>query len=187
MGFRYGKSGFVEINMKLETSRLTIRYIKDSDWGSLIDIWSDFSQSEFAKYDIPHSTDETVVQAKAKQWTAISPEKEHMFFAVCLEADMIGYFDFHKTDDGYECGYCFHSRYHGNGYAKESLSALIKRLSDDHRTRFVAGTALKNEPSVKLLENVGFEKIGEEQVSFYKDENGNDINFTGGIFLYETT
>lgn len=108
-----------------------------------------------------------------------------MFFSVCLGEEMIGYADFHKTADGYELGYCFDSAYHGQGYANESLSALMDQLSDGRRTRFTAGTALKNVPSVRLLESLGFEKVGEEQVSFYKDKNGGNIYFTGGIFARE--
>lgn len=108
-----------------------------------------------------------------------------MFFSVCLGDGMIGYADFHKTADGYEMGYCFHSAYHGKGYAKESLSALMDWLSAGRRTYFTAGTALKNTPSVMLLKSLGFEKTEEEEVSFYKDENGGDICFTGGIFTCE--
>lgn len=172
-------------DMTVNTPRLLIRYTEENDWKSLIRIWTDFGHSEFAKYDVPHTTDELAVREKARQWAALSPGKEHMFFSVCLGGEMIGYADFHKTADGYELGYCFHSAYHGHGYAKESLSALMDRLSDGRRARFTAGTALKNVPSVRLLKSLGFAKIGEEQVSFYRDENGENTYFTGGIFACE--
>ena len=58
----------------------------------------------------------------------------------------------------------------------------MDRLSGGRKTRFTAGTALMNLPSVRLLKSLGFEKISEELVSFYKDENGGNIYFTGGIF-----
>ena len=35
---------------------------------------------------------------------------------------------------------------------------------------------------VPLLNSLGFKQIGEEKVSFYKDEDGNDIYFDGGLF-----
>ena len=123
---------------------------------------------------------------KARRWAEVSPKMEHIFFAVCVGGKMIGYIDFHKNTEGYECGYCFHSDYFGNGYAKESIRALMKWLSNKQETRFTVGTALNNTPSVKLLESLGFVKIGEEKVSFYKDENGEDIYFTGGIFVFDT-
>ena len=39
-----------------------------------------------------------------------------------------------------------------------------------------------NLPSVKLLKSLGFELVDTEKVSFYKDDEGNDIIFDGGIF-----
>ena len=169
--------------MVLKTARLNIRYIESDDWKNLIEIWKDFNQSEFSKYDVPHSLDETEVREKAECWAKVSPHKEHMFFAVCNQKEMFGYIDFHKTDDVYECGYCFHSKFHGKGYAKESMQMLMEWLSRDGSKRFMAGTALNNLPSVKLLTSLGFQKIKEEKVSFYKDEKGEDIYFDGGIFM----
>lgn len=68
---------------------------------------------------------------------------EHMFFATCLNDEMIGFIH--------------------------------------------AGTALRNVPSVILLKRLGFELIGTEEVSFFKDESGNDIYFEGGNFLKNLT
>ena len=171
--------------MKLKTQRLNIRFIEENDWKSLMRIWDDFSHSQYAKYDVPHTRSTAEVQRIAKLWADASPQMEHIFFVICLENQIIGYADFHKETNGYECGYCFHSDFHGNGYAKESLLALMKLLSNGRNTRFFVGTALDNLPSVRLLKSLGFEKIDEEQVSFYKDENGNDIYFTGGGFASE--
>ena len=48
--------------------------------------------------------------------------------------------------------------------------------------RLTAGTAINNAPSVMLLKSLGFELIETEKVSFYKDADGNDIVFDGGLF-----
>lgn len=53
-------------------------------------------------------------------------------------------------------------------------------------TNFTVGTAIDNAPSVALLKSLGFELIGTEKVSFYKDSQGNDIVFEGGIFELNT-
>ena len=172
--------------MVLQTARLKIRYIEPDDWNALIEIWRDFGQSAFAKYDVPHSLDEAEVREKTKRWAKASPHQEHMIFADCNQREMLGYIDFHKNSDGYECGYCFHSKFHGRGYAKESMQILMEWLSRDGCKRFVARTALENLPSVKLLASLGFRKTGEEKVSFYKDEMGTDIYFDGGIFMMDT-
>jgi len=99
---------------------------------------------------------------------------------------VIGYATFHIREDGYELGYCFHSAYHGKGYAKESLTALFDYLGTLGITKFTAGTAIQNIPSVSLLKSLGFQLIGTEDVSFYQDAQGNDIVFEGGIFKLNT-
>ncbi len=122
--------------MLLETNRLQIRYIKESDWQSIKGIWDDFSLSEYAQYDVPHDRNDADVRTRMSLWEKANGGMEHLFFAVCLrdkgefrERDVvIGYIAFNKRESGYEIGYCFHSDYHGKGYAKESHLALIDYL-----------------------------------------------------------
>jgi len=56
------------------------------------------------------------------------------------------------------------------GYARESHLALFEYLRTQGITKFTAGTAIGNTPSVALLKSLGFELTGTEQVSFYKDK-----------------
>lgn len=105
-----------------------------------------------------------------------------MFFAICLNDIVIGYSSFNIRGDGYEMGYCFHSAYHGKGYAKESHLAIFEYLHKLGIKRITVGTAICNIPSVSFLKAMGFRQIGTEEVSFYKDANGNNIVFEGGIF-----
>lgn len=170
------------IKMKIKTKRLLIRKVTANDWESIKRIWDDFRTSKYAQYDIPHKSDEDEIRLQIGKWAEANKGEMHMFFAVCIEDNMIGYIDFHDTGNGYDSGYCFHSVYHGKGYAKESCQALINYLSDMGVRRITAGTALNNISSVRLLCSLGFEQIGTERVSFYKDDAGNDIYFDGGIF-----
>lgn len=64
--------------------------------------------------------------------------------------------------------------------------ALIDYLRTLGITKFTAGTAINNIPSVSLLKSLGFKMIGTENVSFYKDALGQDIVFEGGIFELNT-
>lgn len=167
--------------MLLTTDRLIIRPVQLDDWKRLKDLWIDFSASEYAQYDMPHATDDERAFSRVSRWAACTGT-DHMFFAVCLDATVIGYIAFNKRESSHEIGYCFHSAYHGKGYAKESHLALFEHLRTLGITRFTAGTAISNAPSVALLKSLGFTLTGHEKVSFYKDENGNDIVFDGGIF-----
>ena len=168
--------------MLLKTDRLTIRHIVADDWKRIKEIWIDFNASAFSKYDVPHNTEDEDVCRRIAKWAVANSGTEHMFFAICLGDILIGYSAFNIREDGYEIGYCFHSMYHGKGYAMESHVALLDYLHTLRITKFTAGTAINNIPSVSLLKKLGFELIGRESVSFYKDSEGNDIVFEGGIF-----
>ncbi len=172
--------------MLIKTDRLTIRHIVEDDWKSIKDIWQDFKSSEYAQYDIPHDTDDKAVCERISKWAKFNSGVEHMFFAVCLEDVVIGYIAFNISECGHEVGYCFHSNYHGKGYAKESHIALFDYLRGLDITKFTVGTAINNKPSMLLLKSLGFELVGTEKVSFYKDTEGNDIVFDGGIFELTT-
>ena len=142
-------------------------------------IAADFRKSEYAIYDMPLPVEEQEIKALTRQFA-----QSHLFFAVMLDEDMIGYVCFHEEDGNYDLGYCFHSDYQGKGYAYESCSALMEHVAKTRAPKaFTAGTALKNVPSCKLLGKLGFVLQGTETLSFHKDEEGNDIAFEGGLFV----
>jgi len=168
--------------MLIQTKHLIIRRIQENDWIHIKEIWKSFNASPYSQYDMPHSTENKEVHTRIARWATFHNSKEHLFFAVCLNEIIIGYVAFNIRENSHEIGYCFHSDYHGNGYAKESMSALFEYLKTLGITKLSAGTALNNKPSVALLQSLGFELVGTEKVSFYKDLTGNDIVFDGGIF-----
>lgn len=167
----------------IKTERLNIRRITKNDWQSIKEILEDQKDSPYARFDRPKDTDNEVVKKITEKWASSMGSLDHMFFAVCLEERMIGYVALNKCEGGYEIGYCFHSKYHKKGYARESIFALLcSVINMQPGVLITAGTALENTPSVKLLLSLGFRLIGTEKVSFYKDENGQDIYFEGGVF-----
>ena len=169
--------------MQIRTERLLIRPTAAEDWPAVRNIWAALAPLPMAQYDKPHNTDPENVRARISRWADFTRRgTEHMFFAVCLDDAVIGYFAFNQRKTGYEVGYSFHPAHHGKGYAKEALTALLSHLRSQGFARFSAGTALNNAPSVRLLTGLGFRLTGTEQVSFYKDEQGRDIVFDGGIF-----
>ena len=173
------------MNATLQTERLTLRPVRAQDWPAIQRIWEDQKQSPLAQYDKPNDTGDAAVQARIARWAAACTGGAHIFYAVCRKETVIGYFSFNAREDGYELGYCFHSAYHGHGYAREALSALLQCFARSGHRRFTAGTALNNTPSVRLLLSQGFRQTGAEQVSFYQDPQGRDIVFEGGLFALE--
>lgn len=172
----------------ITTERLTIRHVAETDWPAVRDIWAALAPLPMAQYDKPHDLSMDSVRARIAHWAAFTRKgTEHMFFAVCLDGEVIGYFAFNQREKGHEVGYSFHPANHGKGYAKEALTALLAHLRQQGFVHFSAGCALNNTPSVRLLESVGFRLVGTEKVSFYKDAGGADIVFDGGIYELEMT
>lgn len=167
--------------MIIETQRLLIRPVRMEDWRTVQEIWKDFNSSEYAGYDRHGSTEDEAVMKRVEQWIRLDGYLE-MILAVCLSDEVIGYISLYGDGQTYEMGYCFHSRYHRNGYGKESISAVMQELGRRGADRILAGTAAANIPSVRLLESLGFVRIGTQRVSFYKDAEGRDIFFEGGVY-----
>ena len=166
----------------IRTERLSIRRVAAGDWKAIQAIWVDAAKSEYARYDRPNDTGDEAVSRRIAKWASFADGEEHMFFAVCLEDHVIGYAALNRREEGYELGYCFHSAYHRHGYARESISAILRRMKERGVRRIGAGTALNNRPSVRLLRALGFRQAGTERVSFYQAAEGNDVVFEGGVF-----
>lgn len=171
--------------MKLNTERLFIRDISFNDWKYLQRIVINFRNSKYWSYDMHFPTEESAIQELVKRLTS-----SHLFYAVFLQgmSEMIGYICFHNNNGHYDLGFCFHSDYFGKGYGYESCVAVMQYMKQFCGAEgFTSGTALANTPSCKLLKKLGFECKDTEELSFHKDELGNDIIFQGGNFVYVGT
>lgn len=125
--------------MILETDRLYIRNLDETDWQEMKKIFIDFNSSKYSVYDMPLPIKDEEIKALTKRFA-----ESDLFFAVFFKelGDMLGYVCFHRNGDKYDLGYCFHSAYHSNGYAYESTKALIEYfISERGAIGFTAGTA----------------------------------------------
>ena len=173
------------LNDMIKTERLSIRRIEFEDWRGIQAIWADAEKSVYAQYDAPNDPAEASVRSRVDQWAAFGDSMDHIFYVVLLEEQLIGYVVLHKRPDSYEIGYCFHSDWQGKGYAKESIRGIMDHMRSLGVRCITAGTALNNTPSVRLLNSLGFRQTGTELVSFYKDEQGRNIWFKGGLYELE--
>ena len=166
----------------LQTQRTTLRRVRYEDWQALMEVWKDFSASPYVFYDKPHPTDEKGAQERVARWALYDLSLDHQFWAVCTKEKLIGYVSMHRGVNGYEMGYGFLTEAQGKGYACESIAALMEYLRQKGVKRIVAGTAIMNAPSVRLLYRLGFVMLAKEELSFYRDDAGNEKFFEGGIF-----
>ncbi|MCM1182122.1 MAG: GNAT family N-acetyltransferase [Roseburia sp.] len=163
----------------MKTKRLFIRELAADDWMELKNISENFGKSKYSIYDMPLPVEDEKIKSLCEQFAVTG-----LWFSVMLDEIMIGYICFHESNGTYDLGFCFHSAYHGRGYACESCAATMKYIAKQRKADiFTAGTALKNIPACKLLKKLGFILEGTETLSFHKDENGHDILFEGGHFV----
>lgn len=166
--------------MNLTSDRLVIRPFLAEDWPQLQRIARDFSAGPYALYDHALPADDEGIRQAAAYFAGSGG-----YYSVCLaDGVMIGYARLALLQGEAELGYCFHSEYHGRGYAFEACSALMEYIRTEEEVfSFAAGTALDNTPSCRLLARLGFELVETAEVSFHKDADGRDIPFEAGLFV----
>ena len=165
----------------LETERLIIRNFQTSDWHALHELIVQYQASELAPYDHQWPTAKEDLR-KVTEWFAAGDS----FLAVCLKdtSQLIGFVSLNAEEgDGqrqFNAGYVFNHDFHGQGYATEACRAVLHRAFGPLQAyRVVSGTAAINRASCRLLERLGFKKIGEETASFRVAEDGAPIEFLG--------
>lgn len=166
---------------KIRTERLELRNFVPEDFRDLQEIIIDKESSGYAIYDHAFPTGEEAVRgiterfAKGDKFMAVwHPDEKKVIGFVCLNGE----------EKKLDLGYCFHSRYGGQGYASEACRAVVSHAFHTLKVDSLeSGTALLNEPSCRMLDRLGFEKIGEERLSFRKTPEGKPIEFIGGSYL----
>jgi RimJ/RimL family protein N-acetyltransferase len=168
----------------IETKRLIIRNFKVDDWRDLQELILQREASEYAPYDHTWPTSDEEIRDVA-EWFASGDG----FLATCLKSTgkLIGFIGLNENDNetckAYGLGYGFNFDYHGKGYATEACRAILNYAFCEMNADLVnSGTAAKNEPSVRLLKRLGFEKVGEHTTSFRTDDQGEPIEFLGYSF-----
>jgi ribosomal-protein-alanine N-acetyltransferase len=165
----------------LETKRLVVRNFNIDDCEGLHEMIVQYEASEFAAYDQQWPT--SIEEIKGiTQWFA----RGDNFLAVCLKdtSQFIGFVALNpeeeESDRWYNIGYVFNSNFYGHGYATEACTAILDRAFGRlQATRVIAGTAALNRNSCRLLERLGFQRIGEKISSFKNAKDGKPIEFLG--------
>jgi RimJ/RimL family protein N-acetyltransferase len=164
----------------LETERLIIRNFQTNEWQALHEIIVQYQASEYAAYDQQWPTSREEIKG-VTEWFASGDN----FLAVCLNntSQLIGFVGLNPEEGRqgeFNIGYVFDFDFHSRGYATEACYAILSRAFDQFQAdRVVTGTAAVNLPSRRLLERLGFQKIGEERTTFKVAEDGKPIEFLG--------
>jgi RimJ/RimL family protein N-acetyltransferase len=153
--------------MKLETKRLILRPLKDSDAKSIVENINDLNISKWLLV-VPYP----YKLKDAKQWIGHNKkgwrkkDKSDYSFGIELkeEKKIIGGMGLHKVDKFQgraDVGYWLGKKYQRKGYGSEALKALLDLAFKKLKLRRVeAGVFVGNPSSGKLLEKFGAKKEG---------------------------
>ena len=134
-------------------------------------LFTDLQVREFLGGPVP----EEMVEKRLRHWL----EDDNTYFAVLCQEDgaLVGVVDITPYHEPglLELSYLFLPQYWGEGFATESIEAVLRYCKEElHMTKIVSETQKKNERSCRLLERLGYlpqkeiVRFGAEQIVFMK-------------------
>ena len=151
----------------IETERLILRPLREDDLQALHAI---FSNPQAMRYwDRPAWTDPEQTRALLAAFMADAPQ-DHLEFGLERNGNLLGRVGMWKR---YEIGYILHPDHWGHGYATEAMRALIAAVHGrcPDAPALTAELDPRNAASIRVLEKLGFQKVGHETANFrYGDE-----------------
>ncbi len=165
----------------LTTARLTLRPLARRDIDAVFAMMSDCETMRY--WDWPAFTDrDTVADVVAAQMEDAA-RGAALYWAVTLNGATIGSCDLSEIDRHHrraEVGFLFNRAWWGNGYARETMDAVIahgfERLQLQKLwARFHAGNAA----SQRLLERLGFSREGTLRQHILRDGTRRDCEIYG--------
>ena len=145
--------------IKLETERLILRKIELNDYENIFNCWtSDFEVSKYVTWE-PHKSSENTKKLVSYWVNEYDKEYTYRWLVVIKETnEVIGMIDVINRDLQYmtvEVGYCYGSKYWGNGYATEALKTVTKFLHEEGFPVVYAQHFVSNGASGKVMEKAG--------------------------------
>jgi RimJ/RimL family protein N-acetyltransferase len=173
---------------RLDTTRLMIRHLRESDLETLVNYRSDNEANRWqiwSENDIARGYDTARGAALIERTASKSPfaVDDSFQFGVALRStdQLIGdvYLGMDKTGRQAELGYTFDKQMQGKGYATEALTKLLDHVFLEiglHRVH--ATTDPRNEASVRLLRRLGMRQEGHlKQNLWFYGEWADDLLF----------
>ena len=144
-----------------ETERLRLRNVTAKD----ADIMYDYRNNEIcAQYQRGQTRDyDGITELVEKRKNDVISTDAPFMIAVALKNsnEMVGEIVVMPNEGTISLGYTFSYRHHRQGYAFESLSALIDMLHNRYQEwDFICFTEKENIPSMNLLKKLGFKDMG---------------------------
>lgn len=161
----------------IETKRLGLRYLQESDINHLESLESD---PEVKKYFPDGPRDRTTTEAMIKRFISLQDDKglPHFMIFNLDSGEFMGRVGFGLTEDNeIEVGYVLHQKFWGMGVASEAVSAMLQYAKEHIKSDYIIAYAdVGNVGSTRVMEKCGMEyyKTGMAkgiQCRFYRIKN----------------
>ncbi len=162
----------IDANLEIKTERLTISRIKEADKEAYAKLYTDEELNKFWGYDYKKDLNGELPSPDYffRFQNSLFEKNEECSFAVRLNNQLIGELVLHNFDyyGGVEMGFRFFKENQSKGFAIESASALKEYLFKKLNISNLKSRCYKqNAPSKKLIEKLGLNKIGEDELCYY--------------------
>ena len=176
--------------MILETDNLMMRQIEENDWSLFYQLETDISVQKFVSDINTKSKIKERFKSRLEKWDKKSSQWLCLVIIDKSTNEKIGVTGFYPEWESYkqaEVGFMLLPKFHGKGYGKESLIAVLDFALNECEFHKIKATVTEgNDASCHLLKKVGFQQEGIIRDNYKINETWkNDIIF--GMFSNELT
>lgn len=154
---------------RIKTERLVIKPYTNEDIDDLVEL---LTNSEITKtFMVPDfkTRDKAVELAKKLVGFSQIDDTNHLEYGIYLAGKLIGFInDCGFENNEIEIGYVVHPDYKGQGYATESVKAVIEDLRDMGFKKVIAGFFEENVASRRVMEKCGMKLNNETDEEEYR-------------------
>jgi len=155
--------------MILQTQRVRLRDLTESDISNIHDLHSLPQTDEFNTLGIPETI--SITEKIVAEWITAQLQVPRAIYTFCIEhtstKEFIGLIGMKMGKPNYltaEVWYKLHPSHWGKGYATEALNKILHFVFTELKLhRIEAGCAVENIASIKVLEKVGMIREGRKR------------------------
>jgi len=160
--------------MNLETERLIIRNLRESDLEDFFEYRSDPKVCELQGFE-PITRENAKLFIEEQKDAEVGKAGERTQLAVELKSEKKVIGDIYlKLESGnarvVECGVSFSTEYQGKGLAKEALTKVFSYLFEEKNVHRIIGiTDVENASCIAMIESLNFRREAEFKQSFWDE------------------
>lgn len=163
--------------MNIQTSRLTLKPIDQSDLDALVQLLTDDKVKQF--YMLPDFAKREDAMTMAEKIRVLSQDPARYVAGIYHGAQLLGLFNETARENGQiEVGYALLPQFWGQGYATEALTAAIDFFLREGFQAVLAAAFSENEASMRVMVKSGMKRLDRQDALEYRGKIHRCIYFS---------